>query len=174
MGLIMRKGHSITKNDDNDKQVLLDSLSKEPLMVISTAYAYAKNYVMYGEDITKAWTTAVQQASILEQVKIKAQAEAYDSFKKDYENRLKADMEAMLTELKQDIEELEKPYCHNASHADGCVSKWKIEGVIQQKIDALKESAEESQPEVLYNKALAGMRNYAKSKEGEENGIHEN
>ena len=37
-----------------------------------------------------------------------------------------------------------------------------------------KVGAEESQPEVLYNKALAGIRNYAKSKEGEENGIHEN
>lgn len=48
------------------KQQLLDKLSEEPLMVLSTAYAYAKNYVIYGEDITKAWTTAVQQASILE------------------------------------------------------------------------------------------------------------
>ena len=39
--------------DDNVKQKLLDSLAEEPTMVISTAYAYAKNYVKYGEDITK-------------------------------------------------------------------------------------------------------------------------
>ena len=91
--------------DDNVKQKLLDSLAEEPTMVISTAYAYAKNYVEYGEDITKAWTTAVQQASILEQAKVKAQAEAYDSFKKDYEARLKADMVAILEDLDLQIDE---------------------------------------------------------------------
>ena len=46
--------------DTDVKQKLLDSLSKEPTMVLSTAYVYAKNYVNYGEDITKSWTTAVQ------------------------------------------------------------------------------------------------------------------
>ena len=122
--------------DDSVKQKLLDSLAKEPPMVISTAYAYAKNYVLYGEDITKAWTTAVQQVSILEQVKEKAWVEAYDSFKKEYEarlkennelindleelrtminkfaesyeTRLKADMVAMLTDVQLQIEEIEK------------------------------------------------------------------
>lgn len=60
-------------------------------------------------------------------------------FPKDqYEARLKADMVAMLTEISLEIEELEKPRCHSASHADGCVSKWKVEGVIQQKINELK------------------------------------
>lgn len=92
--------------DDNVKQMLLDSLAKEPTMVLSTAYAYAKNYVEYGEDITKAWTTAVQQASILEQVKVKAKAEAYDYFKKDYEKCLKADMVAMLNDLADEISSL--------------------------------------------------------------------
>ena len=52
--------------DDSVKQKLLDSLAEEPTMVLSTAYVYAKNYVEYGEDITRAWTTAVQQTSILE------------------------------------------------------------------------------------------------------------
>jgi hypothetical protein len=85
--------------DDNVKKQLVDRLSEEPPMVLATAYAYAKNYVNYGEDITKAWTTAVQQASILEQVRQKTWVEAYDSFKADYENRLKADMVAMLEEL---------------------------------------------------------------------------
>ena len=62
--------------------------------------------------------------------------------KDQYEARLKADLVAMLTEIQLEIEELEKPHCHNASHADGCVSKWKVEGVIQQKISDLRGNAE--------------------------------
>lgn len=87
------------------KEKILDKLSKESLMVVSTAYLYAKNYVNYGYDITKAWSTAVEQTSILERVKIDAQAEAYDSFKKDYEKQLKADLVAILTEIQTEIEE---------------------------------------------------------------------
>ena len=60
--------------------------------------------------------------------------------KDQYEARLKSDMVAMLEEIQLEIEELEKPHCHNASHADGCVSKWRVEGVIQEKINALKEN----------------------------------
>ena len=124
--------------DDSVKQKLLDSLAKEPTMVISTAYVYAKNYVEYGEDITKAWTTAVQQASILEQIKIKAQAEAYDSFKKEYENRLKADLEAILTEIQLDIEK------HTMTSGVTNQGTWNeciacCSRVIQYKINALKE-----------------------------------
>lgn len=62
----------------------------------------------------------------------------YQQLQADYEARLKADMVAILKELQLEIEELEKPHCHNASHADGCVSKWRVEGLIQQKINALK------------------------------------
>lgn len=128
--------------DDSVKQKLLDSLAEEPTMVLSTAYAYAKNYVMYGEDITKAWTTAVQQASILEQVKVKAKAEAYDYFKKDYEKCLKADLVAMLTEIQLEIEEIKMG--NNVPFGFEPVNKF-YEGVsasskvIQQKIDKLKE-----------------------------------
>lgn len=46
----------------------------------------------------------------------------------------------MLEKMKKEIEELEMPRCHNARHADGCVSKWRVEGVIQQKINKLKEN----------------------------------
>lgn len=67
------------KMDDDVKKKLLDELSKESPMVIATAYAYAKNYVAYGVDITKAWTTAVQQVSILEKVRQQAWTEAYDN-----------------------------------------------------------------------------------------------
>jgi hypothetical protein len=61
------------------KQIMLDELSKEPEMVIATAYMYAKTYTTYGEDITKAWTTAVQQKAILE----KAYIHGYDDAMKE-------------------------------------------------------------------------------------------
>lgn len=124
-------------NDDVKKQ-LLDKLSKEPPMVISTAYAYAKNYVLYGEDITKAWTTAVQQASIIEEVRKKAWVDAYDSFKKEYENRLKADMLAMLTDLQLEIEDLYPEHQCTGELTGFADAIETITPIIQQKIDKLK------------------------------------
>ena len=123
------------------KQQLLDKLSEEPLMVLSTAYVYAKNYVIYGEDITKAWTTAVQQASILEKARQQAWAEAYDSFKKDCENRFKTEMLVMLKELKKSIEDK----FYNVSVYNECldcdvIDYEDINEIIQEKINALKES----------------------------------
>lgn len=126
--------------DNNVKQKLLDSLAEEPTMVISTAYAYAKNYVMYGEDITKAWTTAVEQVSILEKVREKAWVEAYDSFKKDYENRLKADLVAILVELQLKIEELDVSDVV-PEYQDGAEeTKEYIANMIEEKINSLKEA----------------------------------
>lgn len=125
--------------DDNVKQKLLDSLAEEPTMVISTAYAYAKNYVNYGVDITKAWTTAVEQASILDYVRTKAIAEAYDSFKKDYETYLKADMIAMLTELQMDIEECVDGGEGSPLFEQGVdIARCQVVDMIQQRINALK------------------------------------
>lgn len=45
---------------------LIDELSKMPPMVIATAYLHAINYTLYGEDVTKNWVTATQNASALE------------------------------------------------------------------------------------------------------------
>ena len=130
--------------DDDVKQKLLNSLAEEPTMVISTAYAYAKNYVMYGEDITKEWTTAVQQASVIQEVRQKAWVEAYDSFKKDYENRLKADLKAILVELQLEIEEKSIIDYDEALYDGGeCViSISEINDIIQQKINSLKENTD--------------------------------
>lgn len=134
--------------DDSVKQKLLDSLAEEPSMVISTAYAYAKNYVLYGEDITKEWTTAVQQASIIEKVSLNAWAQAHETFRKEYENRLKADLVAMLTEIQLEIEEekqdtkhlyyddLENAESYNIG-IDNCID------TIQQKINELKAESED-------------------------------
>ena len=54
--------------------------------------------------------------------------------KADYENRLKADMVAMLTELQLEIEELDTP-----SNSDAYMT---CSEVIQQKINALKADTE--------------------------------
>ena len=127
--------------DDNVKQKLLDSLAEEPTMVISTAYAYAKNYVLYGEDITKAWTTAVQQASIIEKVSLNAWAQAHETFRKEYETRLKADMVAILTEIQLEIEEIEK-FTNTIGWELRAKTPEEIKKecleIIQQKIDKLK------------------------------------
>lgn len=55
--------------------------------------------------------------------------------KADYENRLKADLKAILVELQLEIEELDTP--NNGSAYMDCVE------IIQQKIDALKENTGE-------------------------------
>lgn len=125
------------KTDDNVRRQLLDKLSEESTRVLETAYVYAKTFVLYGGDITIPWTTAVQQASILERVKVEAFTEAYDSFKKDYENRLKADMVAILTEIQLEIEELDTSGDEWSDSLDACSD------IIQQKIDALKSENEE-------------------------------
>lgn len=130
------------KKIDDVRRQLLDKLSEESTRVLETAYVYAKNYVLYGENITKPWTTAVQQASILERVKARAFTEAYDSFKKDYENRFKEDMVAMLTDIQLEIEE------QSLTHSeDNILSEWglgynhsveRCGELIQTKINALK------------------------------------
>lgn len=52
--------------EQNVKQSILEKLSNMPEMLVATAYLYAKNYIDYGEDVTKEWNTAVQQSAILE------------------------------------------------------------------------------------------------------------
>ena len=56
--------------------------------------------------------------------------EALDKLRADYENRLKADMVAMLTDIQLEIEELDTP--NNGSAYMDCVE------IIQEKINALK------------------------------------
>jgi len=51
---------------NNKSKLLIDELSKMPPMVIATAYLHAIYYTRYGEDVTKKWVTATQQAYALE------------------------------------------------------------------------------------------------------------
>lgn len=64
------------KEMKDKKQIMLNELSKESEMVIATAYLYAKTYTMYGEDITKAWTTATQHSAIVKKAYNKGYADA--------------------------------------------------------------------------------------------------
>jgi hypothetical protein len=57
-----------------DKEKLINELLKMSPMVIQTAYLYATNYTLYGEDVTEKWLTATQNASALE----KAYRKGYD------------------------------------------------------------------------------------------------
>lgn len=91
---------------------------------------FLHDYQEWGEDLELEETIKYAISSLKTDLK-------YDLMYEREEIFTKADMVAMLTELQLGIEELEMPRCHNASHADGCVSKWKVEGVIQQKIDVL-------------------------------------
>ena len=67
----------------------------------------------------------------------------YQQFQSDYENRLKADMVAMLTEIQLEIEEMENPYTTRVS---GCAQGGfergarESQNLIQQKINSLKEA----------------------------------
>ena len=50
---------------DYESKKLIEELLKMPPMVIVTAYLYAINYTLYGEDVTEKWLTATQQAAVL-------------------------------------------------------------------------------------------------------------
>ena len=65
------------KPDQTLKQAMLDELSKESAQVLEVAYIYAKNYVLYGIDVTKAWNTATEQSDILARVKMDSFYEGY-------------------------------------------------------------------------------------------------
>lgn len=66
-------------------------------------------------------------------------ARKYQMVRVDYENRLKADMVAMLTEIQLEIEERfnDRPFSYN--HHQRTEFYRDIDEVIQQKINALKE-----------------------------------
>lgn len=65
---------------------LLDELSKMSPMVIATAYLHAINYTLYGEDVTKKWLTAIQNANALEKAYRKGY---YDALQRQPESETK-------------------------------------------------------------------------------------
>jgi hypothetical protein len=66
----------MTNKEEYETQYLIDELAKMPPMVIATAFLYALNYTRYGEDVTKDWTTATQNANALEKAYIEGYRDA--------------------------------------------------------------------------------------------------
>ena len=64
------------KTREDTKQILLDKLAEEPEQVVALAYAYAKNMVDYGADVTKAWCSAVQQGAALHEADMKGRCDS--------------------------------------------------------------------------------------------------
>ena len=63
----------------------------------------------------------------------------YQQLQADYENRLKADMVAMLEKLKLEFEEYEPKWAENEDQVIASNRTWEdFDDIIQQKIDALK------------------------------------
>lgn len=48
------------------KEQLTDEILNMPLMLVETAYLYAKYYTLYGVDVTKEWRSGVKNARALE------------------------------------------------------------------------------------------------------------
>ena len=71
------------------RKQLIDELSKMPPMVVSTAYLYAINYTLYGENVTEKWTTATQNASALENAYNKGYHDALDALQRQAEGKVK-------------------------------------------------------------------------------------
>ena len=71
---------------DDKSKLLIDELSKMPPMVIATAYLHAIYYTRYGEDVTKKWVTATQQAYALEKAYDKGYHDAMLRYAKSEES----------------------------------------------------------------------------------------
>ena len=68
---------------DQVKKNLIDELSKESVSVLTLALVYARGYDIVGENITTAWTNAIQNNQIIE----KAYERGYKDCLKDIENK---------------------------------------------------------------------------------------
>ena len=49
-----------------NKDRLIDELKELDYQSLATALMYARYHLIYGEDVTKQWTSAVEQSAILE------------------------------------------------------------------------------------------------------------
>lgn len=79
------------------KQALIYLMRDLPLQTLQIAYLFAKNYSEYGEDVTKTWVTATQNASALEKAYRKGY---YDGLKNKVESE---DEQTMLIEFTKDF-----------------------------------------------------------------------
>ena len=62
---------------EEHKQKMLDELSKD-YQVLAVAYAYAKNHLEYGVDVTKVWDTATLNVANLERAYLKGRKDSVE------------------------------------------------------------------------------------------------
>lgn len=113
-----------------EKEDLLGKLAKEDLQVLALSYMYAKNLHMYGEDLTKAICSAVQNVAMMDKA---YQRGYYDAMNKNDPNVIKAynDGEAFILDiLRAEIQLIQVnrgEYSQN--YCDGC--EFMIEHILE-------------------------------------------
>lgn len=75
-----------TDAENVKKQALIDLMKDMPLPTLQIAFVYARNYAEYGEDVTRTWLTATQNASALEKAYKKGY---YDALQRQEESENK-------------------------------------------------------------------------------------
>ena len=55
-----------TDTENVKKQALIDLMKDMPLSTLQIAFVYAKNFTKYGEDVTRTWLTATENASAMD------------------------------------------------------------------------------------------------------------
>lgn len=71
------------------KDKLLEAMRQFDNMTLSVAFVYAKNLILYGENVTEKWVTATQNASALEKAYRKGY---YDALQRQAESEDKNDI----------------------------------------------------------------------------------
>ena len=66
------------RGNTTTKEQMIEALSNEGVMLISLAYFYAKNFAIFGADITKVWDTATEQHSMLKKAYNKGYADGIE------------------------------------------------------------------------------------------------
>ena len=72
-----------------NKDKLLEAMRQFDNMTLSVAFVYAKNLILYGENVTEKWVTATQNASALEKAYRKGY---YDALQRQAESEDKNDI----------------------------------------------------------------------------------
>lgn len=72
--------------DEQRREAIISQLSRKDTMVLSLALIYAENYYKYGVDITKQWTSAVQQSDALHNAYLRGCEEEHETQRRHCEN----------------------------------------------------------------------------------------
>ena len=95
------------KQQVSKKDTLLEELAKEDLQVLSLAYIYAKNLQIYGEDVTKAISTATQNVAMLEKAYQKGYYDAMNKMSAEREYKGWIDYQRYINALRKYAKEHE-------------------------------------------------------------------